>query len=185
MKWVLRILATFGALIIIGMIVLLAMGQRANAGRIHVSADIGAAPAQLWPWLNEGEKLKQWVSWLVEVRGWDHPGVGSSRVWVMKNENQGGQLVEVLGKCVEYTPPARLTVQLSSAGTFEGQQAYRLEDLGNGRTRLEVNGNYHFSFWFIRLMEPLITSAAEKKLVADVAHLKSLLESDAARTAAR
>lgn len=97
----------------------------------------------------------------------------------MKDENNGGMLMEIDGTCSEYAPPSRLTVQLKSGGDFDGQQAYLLTDLGNGRTRLEMDSNYHFTSALARLMEPLITAAAEKKMVGDMAHLKSLVDGKA------
>ncbi len=39
---------------------------------------------------------------------------------------------------------------------------------------------YHYDMWFAnRLMEPLVTPSAEKKMVRDLAHLKTLVESQA------
>lgn len=176
MKWVLRIAGGLIGVILLAMAVLYIVGHRDNAGRVHASAELNGSPEQVWPWLNEGDKLKQWVSWLVEVRGWESgAGVGAKRVWVMKDENNGGELMEIDGRCSEYAPPSRLTVQLSSGNIFDGQQAYRLTDLGNGHTRLDVESFYHFSPWFARLMEPLITAAAEKKMVGDVTRLKALV----------
>ena len=182
MKWVKRIVIGLFVVILLAVAALYAAGHRANAGRVQCSAEINATPDQLWPWLNEGEKLKQWVSWLVEVRGWDGTGVGARRVWVMRDENNGGALMEIDGRCTEYMPPTRLTVQLSSGNMFDGQQSYRLTGLGNGHTRLEVDAVYRFTPWFVRLMEPLITPEAEKKMVGDLARLKSLVEGQTEKT---
>lgn len=184
MKWALRIVGGLLIVILLAVAVLFIVGHRASAGRVHASAELNGSPDQLWPWLNDGEKLKQWVSWLVEVRGWEQgAGVGAKRVWVMKDENNGGMLMEIEGTCSEYAPPSRLTVQLKSGGDFDGQQAYRLTDLGNGRTRLDVDSNYHFSSSLARLMEPLITAAAAKKMVGDTARLKSLVGGQATAAA--
>ena len=74
---------------------------------------------QLWPWLDNGDHLKQWVSWLVDVKYPDPQkthGVGASGVWVMKDENNGGVLMEIKGTCSEYTPPTRLALQLAGVG---------------------------------------------------------------------
>jgi len=183
MKWVIRIVGGFLAVILLAVAVLAIVGHRAGAGRIHASAELNGSPDQVWPWLNEGERLKQWVSWLVEVRGWGQGGVGAKRIWVMKDENNGGALMEIEGMCSEYAPPSRLTVQLKSSDAFDGQQAYRLTDLGGGRTRLEVDSSFHFTSPFAQLMEPLITPAAEKKMVSDMARLKSLVEGKATEAA--
>jgi uncharacterized membrane protein len=186
MKWVLRIAVGFVSLAIVAVAVLFALGNRANAGRIHVSTELNASAEQLWPWLNDNDKVKQWVSWLVEIRqDQSKTGVGAKQVWVMRDENNGGQRMEIEGTVTDYQPPARRSVHLSSGGMFDGQQTYRVENISDGRTRLDIEGRYHYSQWFAALLEPLITPAAEKKLVRDVARLKELVESGASKTAAR
>jgi hypothetical protein len=66
---------------------------------------------------------------------------------------------------------------------FDGQQTYSVEDLGGGRARLDIDGRYNYSQWFAALLEPLITPAAEKKLVRDMARLKALVEKEKNGTA--
>jgi uncharacterized protein YndB with AHSA1/START domain len=181
LKWIAIVVAV---LLFVPLATLLVLGHRANAGHAQASAEINASPEQLWTWIDDGDKLKQWVSWLVDVKYPDAQrphGTGSTRVLVMKDENSGGMLMQITGKYGEYTPPSRLTVHLTdSEGMFDGEQAYQLTSLGNGRTRLEIHSHYHFSQWFASLMEPVITPQAERKLVADVARLKLLVESQAA-----
>jgi uncharacterized protein YndB with AHSA1/START domain len=178
MKWMLRIAIGFLSLLILAIAALFVLGHRTNAGRVHASAEFNASAEQIWPWLSEGDKAKQWVSWLVEVRPLTPAasGVGSKEVWVMHDANNGGQPMEIESACTEYEPPTRLSVRLSSSGSFDGHQTYRLVNLDNGRARLDIDGQYHFSQWFAALMEPVVTPAAEKKLVGDVARLKSLIE---------
>jgi uncharacterized protein YndB with AHSA1/START domain len=182
MKWVLRIGGVFVALLIIAVAVLFALGHRANAGQIHVSAELNASPEQLWPWLNQSDKVKQWISWLVEVRQ-DQPttGAGTKQIWVMHDSNNGGKPMEIEGTYTEYLPPTRQTVHVSSAGSFDGRETYRVESLGAGKTRLEIDGSFHYSEWWAELLEPLITPAAETKLRGDVARLKSLVESSGSK----
>ena len=178
MKWVWRILAILVALPLAGAVVLLAMGQRSGAGHSHASVEIHAAPERIWPWLEESGRLKQWVSWLVEVR--ETPGstqgAGSRRVWVMRDQNNGGALMEIPFTFTEYAPPARLTAHSGMAGLFEGEQVYRLTGLANGSTRVDSDGQYRYQMWMARLMEPLITPSAEKKMQADLARLKEAVE---------
>ena len=182
MKWLKRIGIALAALIVLQIGTLLVLGHRANAGRIHASMEIAGSPEQVWPWVDEGARLKQWVSWLVEVREPEpvRHAVGATRIWVMKDENNGGKLVTMEGRFKEYAPPSLLTVTLGSPEYgFDGDQSYRLTDLGNGRTRLDVDGKYRFDQWLAKLMEPLITPSAEKKMAGDLARLKSLVESKA------
>jgi uncharacterized protein YndB with AHSA1/START domain len=181
MKWILRIGASLIGVIALTCVVLLVLGHRANAGRTNVSAVINASPAQVWQWLEEPAKLKQWISWLVEVRT-PNPvasGVGAKRVFVMKDENNGGTLMEVEGVYTGYQPPTEMDLTMSTPGAFEGTETYRLTDLGNGRTHFEAGGRYRYSVWMAQLFEPLITPAAQKKMDGDVSRLKSLVEAGA------
>jgi uncharacterized protein YndB with AHSA1/START domain len=181
MKWVKRIGIVLAAVVVLPVLTLVIMGQRSGAGHLRTSTEIQATPDQLWPWVEDGARLKQWVSWLVEVKAWDppQPGVGAKRVWTMRDENNDGYLMQMEGICTEYAPPTRLTMHLAVKGAFDGTQQYRLTDLGGGRTRLEVESQYHFTDRFAQLMEPLITPSARKKLVGDIARLKSLVETKA------
>jgi hypothetical protein len=101
----------------------------------------------------------------------------------MRDENNRGQLMEIEGTFTEYQPPLRESVRISSAGMFDGQQTYIVENLGAGRARLNIDGTYRDAQWFAALMEPLITPAAEKKLRQDVARLKALVEKEKNGTA--
>jgi uncharacterized protein YndB with AHSA1/START domain len=184
MKWIKRIAIVLAVLLVVPTAVLLVMGRRANAGVAQASVEISAPPDQLWKWLDDGDRLKQWVSWLVEVKYPDPQkahGVGASRIWVMKDENNGGALMQIVSRFTEYTPPSNLTLHVADTdGMFVGDETYRLVDLGSGRTRLEVRSRAHYNEWFAALLEPLITPAAEKKLVMDVNRLKQLAETRAA-----
>jgi uncharacterized protein YndB with AHSA1/START domain len=183
MKWVKRIAIVLAVLLTVPAVTLLVLGHRKNAGLAQASVEINATPDQLWTWLDDGDKLKQWVSWMVDVKYLDPQKpheLGAKRIWMMKDENNGGMLMQIAGTFSEYTPPSRLTVQIAdSEGMFNGEESYRLVDLGNGRTRMEVYSRAHYTEWFANLLEPVITPAAEKKLVMDVAHLKRLVEAKA------
>ena len=173
MKWVLRILGGLAGVLLLGVVVLFAMGQRSTANRMQASIEVNAPPARVWTWINDGDKLKQWVSWMVEVRD-----DGPRRTLVMRDENNGGQLMEIHCAVAESTPPTRLRVAMSTPGMFDGDHLYELADLGGGRTRLQITGTYRFSMWLAKLMEPVITPSAERKLVGDMARLKSLVEAE-------
>jgi uncharacterized protein YndB with AHSA1/START domain len=186
MKWVKRIAIVLAVLLIVPMATLLVLGHRKNAGLSQTSVEISAAPDQVWAWLDDNGRLKQWVSWMVDARDSDpgEPhGIGTKRIWTMKDENNGGAEMEIAGTYSEYAPPSRMTLQIADKdGMFNGETSYRLVDLGGGRTRMEVRLRAHYTEWFANLMEPVITPAAEKKLAMDVGRLKRLVE---ARAAAR
>jgi uncharacterized protein YndB with AHSA1/START domain len=179
MKWVLRIAGGLVAVIALAVIVLLALGLRSNAGRNTASIEIAAPPRQVWECLQEPDKLKQWISWVVDIKtpaGAPVDGVGAKRVIVMKDPNGGDALMSVDSVCTKMDPPTYLELALSTPGSFEGRETYRLTDLGNNRTRLDFTGQFHYSMWLAQLMEPLITPAAQKKMDQDIARLKALAE---------
>ena len=89
MKWMLRIGAGLAGILLLAVVVLFAMGLRADAGRAHASTEIVASRDQVWAWVDDPDKLKQWISWLEEVRTDPaHPtGIGAKRVlaWPMRH----------------------------------------------------------------------------------------------------
>jgi uncharacterized protein YndB with AHSA1/START domain len=163
----------------VAILVLIASGYRKDAGAMHLTTEINTSPEKLWPWLEDGDRAKQWVGWLVEVRKAPQgsPPVGSKEVWVMRDENNSGKLMEVTGTCTEYTPYTRIGVHLSTPGEFEGDQTYRLTDLGGNRTSLDVDARFRFETLFARLLEPFITPSARRKMEVDMGRLKTLVES--------
>src|ERR1700680_3471226 len=98
MKWILRIGGGLVALLAVVIVILLVMGQRRDAGDLRVSTGLNASPERIWPWLEEGDYAKKWVNGLVEVRS--DPAskkspIGAKEVWVMRDEHNGGHLMEV------------------------------------------------------------------------------------------
>jgi uncharacterized protein (TIGR03067 family) len=180
MKWVWRVLLGLIGLLVLGLVTLLALGARSDAGMMRASVEIARTPATVWPWLQDPEKLKAWVGWLVEVRQ-----TGPDReVWVMEDRNNGNMRVEILGVTTAKDQPRRLAVHTTTPGEFDGDHSYVLTDLG-GRTRLEMEEHFHFSERLAQLMEPLITHEARVKMVDDLARLKSLIESKPEESIAR
>jgi uncharacterized protein (TIGR03067 family) len=173
MKWVWRVLIVLAAVLVLGVGTLFGLGLRTDAGVMRSSIEIAAPPATVWPWLTQGERLKAWVGWLVEVR----PTGPQREVWVMEDRNNGNARVEIEGTSTLEDPPRRLETHTITAGAFEGDQAFKLTDLG-GRTRLDMESRFHFSQWFARLMEPVIAHEAHVKMIDDLARLKTKVEGE-------
>ncbi len=180
MKLLVWLIGGVFSLLLVAVLILSAMSMRPGAGRSHSEVEIAAAPAQIWPWLTEGEKAKQWVSWLVEVRS----VAKDKEVWVMEDRNNGGERMEVVGTVLKSDFPRSLTVSLESPG-FKGQQSYQLTDLGGGRTKVEMASQYKFEQAVSRLLEPVISAAASKKMAADLESLKAVVERTGAAAATR
>lgn len=176
MKILLYLLAGVVGLVVAAIVVLFLMGFRKGAGTMTTALEIDRPPEAVWPWLTEGDKQTQWVSWLVEVKDLT-PGVtgpGKKYAWVMDDPNMK-QKVEIVGESLGEEYLKYLSVKLSSEVGFDGTSTWTLTDLG-GRTRLESQGAFTYRKWMFRLMEPIVTPQARKKQDADFAKLKSLVE---------
>jgi hypothetical protein len=168
----------------LAILVLVAEGHRNDAGVVHVTAEINATPAEIWPWIETGQKARGWVSGLLKVsKDLSSPPlgkVGATELWETSDEFlHDGEIFSTQNlsrTCVEYAMPSRLRTHLSAPGELDGDETFVLVDIGGGRTRLELNEHLDYSGWFVRLAEPLITRAAQTKMVEDVGQLKSLVE---------
>lgn len=174
MKWVIRIVGVIAGLLLLSVAVLFAMSQRDAAKHINASIEINAPRERVWTALTEPEKLKQWITWLVEVRQ-----DGNQRVYVMRDENNGGQLMEIRSSVLESSAPQHLRFTMSAPQEgFDGDHTYELADAGSGRTKVSCTGSYQFSAWVVKLMSPLFMPMAEKKLAGDLARLKAIVEAE-------
>lgn len=179
MRYLLYTLAGFGGLVLLALITLFIMSHRRSAGAVAGSIEINSPPEEVWLWISEPQRLKQWVSWLVEVRPEnDVAGVGGKRTWVMDDPNMK-QMVEIQGEVTRYDPPHQLEIHIDAKMGFSGDMTYTLTDLGGGKTRLDTAGKYSYNHWFARLMEPVVTPQAKKKQRADLETLKRKAESGA------
>jgi uncharacterized protein YndB with AHSA1/START domain len=177
MKYVKWVALLFAAMIALVLVILLVMGHMPNSGKFQASTVIDAPAAKVWAFLDDEKNMTKWISWLQEVKQDGPRGVGSRLTLVMRDANNGGQLMRLESRCTEYVPGARMSEEIESReGQFEGSATYRLTDLGNGRTRLDVDNRYHFDQWFANLMSPLILPAARTKMMGDMEHLKALVE---------
>ena len=84
--------------------------------------------------------------------------------------------VHIDGKRTAFQPPREFGAHIASEGMFEGDISYRLKEAGENKTALEYDFRYRYETFFARLMEPLITPQAQKKLDGDLARLKQLAE---------
>lgn len=169
-----------GALIVLVLLTLFAMGRRPGAGRVAGTVEIGAPPAAVMPWLTEPAKLRRWVGWLAEVKGdTTAAAAGRRQVWVMDDGRSGA--LSMTTELTGYAPPDSMGVRVTVPGMVEGDNRYTLADLG-GRTRLSVTGRYRHPNAMIALLEPLVTPEAAAKLRADLARLRAAVESAAAAT---
>lgn len=178
MKWLLYALAGVGGLLVICVIVLLFLGGYRGESRLVASIDIARPPGTVFPFITQPEKLKSWVSWLVEVKEVAPAGTGShaKQVWVMEDRNNNNQLMNIETEIVQSDPGRLLEVNVAAAMGFTGNIRYELESGDNQRTRLTYIGHYKFDHWLAKLFEPLISRSAQQKLEGDLQRLKQQVE---------
>ena len=172
MRIVKRIALGLLLFLIAAFLILFLMGFRSSANHITATIVIDRPPARVWSWIAEPVHQKQWISWLVDSQ----IGETGQFHWVRVDPTMNNMRVEINGQRTAFDPPRTLAAHVTSGGMFDGDVAYTLAQLGPNQTRVDYDGRYHYAGFFARLMEPLITPQAQKKLDGDVARLKQLVE---------
>lgn len=169
-------LLAVSGLIVACVLVLLAMGGWRGTTHLESEVVIGKPPAQVYAWISEPDRVRQWVSWLVEVRTMtpEVSGPGRKEVWVMDDPTMGERL-EIAGELVAADAPRMRRSKMTMPDAFDGIITYNLTDLG-GSTKLQFTSTYEYKNWLARLLSPVVTYQAQQKMTADVATLKRLAE---------
>lgn len=176
MKVLLSLVLGLVGLVVLAVLVLFAMSMRPKAGWTEASVEVNAPIDTAFAWVTEPEHVKQWVSWLVDVRQ-DRvtpDGVGSRETWIMDDPNMKKR-VEVASEVTRYEPPRRVDVRISMSDGFDGDYTYVLEPTAVG-TKITMSGAAKYRSPLIQLMEPLVTPAAQKKMEDDFVTLKRKVE---------
>src|SRR5262245_10099321 len=178
MKWVKISLGSILGLILLACGGLAIAGMGRDSNRIYTSVVIHAKPEAVWPWLAKPDKVKQWVSWLVEIRQdtQGEPAPGQRSVWVREDRNNGNQRMPMIGTVESVEPHRRLAVSIKAEEAFQGTAVYILTDLGDGSTKLESDSRYTFDDGFARFMTPVVCWQAKKKMIGDLEHMRQLVE---------
>jgi uncharacterized protein YndB with AHSA1/START domain len=181
MKWVARSLLALIVVFVVTLVGLWLASNRSDAGRMRASIEIARPAEVIWPWMVEPARLTQWVGWLEAVEDDSTSpaeGIGHRETWVM-NDPRMKEKMRVPGAITLWEPPNQLGVHVALPGMFEGDVLYKLTDLGNGRTRVEQDGRYRYESRLTKLLEPMITPDAMRKVVADLNRLRQLVEAEA------
>jgi uncharacterized protein YndB with AHSA1/START domain len=105
---------------------------------VEYRAEFRCTPRQLWPYLNEPEKLKLWLTTLVDLVPTSKRMRAVGTTFDMQ-VREGRRIAQYEGRIHAYSPPRHLGASFWK-GTFSPgvvmKVDYRLADLGN-RTRLE------------------------------------------------
>jgi hypothetical protein len=142
-----------------------------------ISIEIEAPPRRVFPWIEDGEKLRAWIPTLVEnerlVETENIVGSTFRQVYLER-----GRRMEMYGVVTAYELDRRLACHIKG-DAFDLEVKYELEDLG-GRTRLKQESEVTMKGVFKLIgvvMSPLMKKSSMKQAEDGFVKLKSLAES--------
>ena len=147
--------------------------------------EIDAPPADVFYFLEDGERLKDWLPNLVEHEDLEitENKVGSTARQVFL---EGGRRMEMIGTTTAFEANRRLAAEVSG-DAFDLMVDYELEDL-DGRTRVRQDSELRFK-GFLRFVGPIMIfftkKSAEKHLAETFGKLKVLAEARGERVEKR
>jgi carbon monoxide dehydrogenase subunit G len=137
--------------------------------------EIARAPAAVFPYLTEPERLTRWVGGLVSFESVDgesaHVGAQSRQVMVIR-----GREWKLDGELTALEPDRLVEARMEGKG-FTARTSYVLEPVEKG-TRLTATVESEFSLLVARLLGGLVSREAQKRLRADLARLEALVETE-------
>ena len=178
MKWLLRILGGIVVLIVLCVAGLWLYGMRPSHGHTSDTVVINRPAARVWQYITDDNLLKKWIGGLGEI---EHltpgkMGAGEKLRIVESYKDTRTTMDMTVGR---FTPPHEITLDISADG-FTEHAGYLLEEQGSGQTKLTLDAQTDYHGFLYRLLEPLITSAADKKVQGDLQRLKTLVEAEPA-----
>jgi uncharacterized protein YndB with AHSA1/START domain len=185
--WIAVVMAGITTTLAIVAVLLVTKLHRPGAGLNDVEITIDRPPSQVFAWFTDVDRVKQWVGGLTETSVLGSPTesrvhAGSRLRMTMVLDGERTNLDE---EVTLLDAPKRLILRLepsegaATAKAFTEKADWTFEDLG-GRTTVHVVARTQYR-GLIALMEPWITSAAEKKLTEDLVRLKNVVEAEAKR----
>jgi len=146
--------------------------------KLNTELVIDRSPEALWPWLDDPERMKQWMKGLIEVRATSPGprGAGSTAIVVIR---EGRRDVEYEETFLEYRPGRRLKLRMLGGRlkTMAIEVDYELHDLG-GKTRLAYELACDLQGPMLKLMSPLFGFFARMQLRRFFRRLKELAEDE-------
>lgn len=146
---------------------LLMAGGASGRGRNKITIDIARPAADVFPWLVEPDKRKQWIGFLKSTER-----VGENQVRDTIEDH--GTVFTLPFSVAERSAPHRLRVNAVTP-YFDMAMDHRLEE-ADGRTRLTLEIDTQYKMWFAKLMSPVVTRDAQKTWEEYGGKLKQLLE---------
>jgi uncharacterized protein YndB with AHSA1/START domain len=151
---------------------------------VLITTEIRCSPRELWPWLTEPERMKQWMKGLVSIEPGDASAMrpGAKAKMTIK---EGGRLATYDETIVAWEPCKRIAVSLTGAHCkgVEIVCENRLEDLG-GSTRLHHSFDCKTSSTVYKVLSFIFRGFAKMQAKGFLKRLKHLAEARPAAAAA-
>jgi len=136
---------------------------------------IDAPPADVFPWLVEGERLLQWVGGLVEHEQLTPISVRQ----VLDPPLPGAGAVEVRLDVYLLHVPWRLETRLTGPAGLSADVAYVLEEREDGGTDLSALVRSQTGPSAKGLLGPVVVAGVRRRMRSDLGRLKELAEAEA------
>lgn len=180
-KWFVRIGCAIGVFLIVVTGVLLLAGGGRRIAHTEYATTLEHPAAQIWPWIVEPSRLKQWLGGFVDSIPDDRGGL---RVGARSTElvDLDGRRWEIRSEVTALEPGRRIVLHMTADG-FEDDTEYSLQEQG-GATVLRYKNDAHYTMLIARLMSPIISRDVQRKLKTDLGKLRELLAHEPAAVVA-
>lgn len=180
-KWFVRIGCAIGVVVIVVTGVLLLAGGGRRLAHAEVAVTFPQPAAQIWPWIVEPGRLRQWLGGYVDSIREDK---GELRVGTRSTElvELDGRRWEIRSQVTALEPGRRLALHMNADG-FEDDTEYTLEEQG-GQTTVRYKNDAHYTMLIARLMSPIICRSVQRKVKTDLGKLGELLAHEPAAVVA-
>lgn len=132
----------------------------------EISVDIDRPARDVFPWLRDPVKRKQWILFLKDSRE-----AGDGRLREVIADHGGEYPVDVrVVRCEE----GRLFETASTSSAFDWEQSYELVDRGSATT-LRIRIETQYRPWLARALAPLVSRDVQATWARHAEQLRSLL----------
>lgn len=136
--------------------------------------EIDRPAAVVFDLLLDSDQRRRWEEGLLEAESLTDDAMGVGHQFRDTYEARGGT-ISLRGEIMAYEPNRHVEVKLFTDGGFQTITTYDLEE-SEGRTLLRYRSKSHYYHPLARLLSPIVTRIAQKKLREDFARLKALAE---------
>jgi carbon monoxide dehydrogenase subunit G len=142
------------------------------------SAEFACSPEQLWPFLEDPDKLRLWMKGVLEDHASRGGPIGLGSKFSMKFR-QGGKTEHYRAEILIYDRPKHLGLKMKG-GDFQHETEmfidFKLSDLGDGRTRLDYLENWDSAGALTQLVSPVVKLFNKMQLKGFFKTLRTLVE---------